>query len=204
MKIKILWSLLALGLSNAAMVSVADAAGDREAGKTKFYTCVGCHGFSGYTNSYPNYNVPRLGGQHADYVVAALKAYQSNQRKHGSMHGNTASLSEQDMQDIAAYVSKFRSISVKLPTTGQVAAGQEKSQACQGCHGEEGNSTDPNFPRLAGQYESYLIKSLQDYKSGVRKNPIMGGFAAGLTEQDIKDISAFYASQARGLTIVED
>jgi cytochrome c553 len=204
MKTKIFWSLLAAGLSCALTVPAADAAGDREAGRTKFYTCVGCHGVTGYANSYPTYNVPRLGGQHAEYVVAALKAYQANQRKHGSMQGNSATLNEQDMQDIGTYVSKFRSITVKLPTSGNVAAGKEKSQSCLGCHGDEGNSTDPNFPRLAGQYESYLVKALEDYKSGVRKNAIMNGIAEDLSEDDIRDISAYYASQKRGLTVVQD
>jgi cytochrome c553 len=204
MKKKILWSLLAAGLSWSAIAPVADAAGDPEAGKKKFYTCEGCHGVEGYTNAYPAYHVPRLGGQYASYVISALKAYQAGQRKHGSMLGNTVSLTEQDMQDIAAFVSKFRGMNSSLPTTGNVTAGKEKAAACGSCHGEDGNSQDPNFPRLAGQYESYLVKALEDYKSGSRKNPMMSGFAAGLSEQDMKDIAAYYASRKKGLTMAQD
>jgi len=204
MKTNSLWSLMAAGLAGALIVSSVDAAGDPEAGKTKFYTCEGCHAVAGYTNVYPTYHVPRVGGQHADYVVSALKAYRSGQRKHGSMLGNAANMSDRDIEDIAAYVSRFRSINVNLPVTGNVAVGQGKAESCGGCHGEDGNTTDPNFPRLAGQHESYLIKALQDYKSGARKNPIMNGIAEGLSEEDMKDISAYYASQKKGLTIVQD
>jgi cytochrome c553 len=204
MKKKIVWSLLAAGLSWPAITPMAAAMGDPEAGKTKFYTCQGCHGVAGYTNAYPAYHVPRLGGQYADYVVSALKAYQAGQRKHGSMLGNTTPLTERDMQDIAAYVSKFRGMNASLPTTGNVAAGKGKAAACGSCHGEDGNSQDSNFPRLAGQYESYLVKALEDYKSGVRANPMMSSFAAALSEQDMKDIAAYYASQKKGLTMAED
>jgi cytochrome c553 len=204
MKRNSLSGLMAAGLVGALMVPGVNAAGDPEAGKTKFYTCEGCHGVAGYTNAYPTYHVPSIGGQHADYVVSALKAYRSGQRKHGSMLGNAATMSDRDIEDIAAYVSRFRSINVNLPVTGNVAVGQGKAESCGGCHGEDGNTTDPNFPRLAGQHESYLIKALQDYKSGARKNPIMNGIAAGLSDDDIKNISAYYASQKKGLTVVED
>lgn len=204
MKTNKLWGLIAAGLAGVLIVPSVNAAGDPEAGKTKFYTCEGCHGVPGYTNAYPTYHVPRIGGQHADYVVSALKAYRSGQRKHGSMLGNAANMTDRDLEDIAAYVSRFRSINVNLPVTGNVAVGQGKSESCGACHGEDGNTTDPNFPRLAGQHESYLIKALQDYKSGARKNPIMNGIAEGLSEEDMRDISAYYASQKKGLTIVED
>lgn len=204
MKNKVYLSLLALGLSWFAIAPMAEAAGDAEAGKKKFYTCVGCHAVESYTNAYPSYHVPRLGGQHPNYVVSSLKAYQASQRKHPSMLGNSVSLSEQDMQDIAAYVGKFRGLGVKLAITGDVAEGKRKAEACASCHGEDGNSTDGNFPRLAGQYESYLIKALEDYQSGARNNPMMAGFAASLSEEDIKNVAAYYASQKKGLTIPKD
>lgn len=203
MKKVILGGLLATSLSGTVVVSVAHAAGDSEAGGKKFYTCEGCHGVVGYTNAYPTYNVPRLGGQHAEYVVAALKAYQDGERKHASMLGNSISLSEQDMQDIAAYVAKFRSVNADLPVTGNIVAGKEKATACGSCHGEDGNSTDSSFPRLAGQYESYIVKALMEYQTGVRSNPMMAGLAASLSEEDIKDIAAYYAKQKKGMSITE-
>jgi cytochrome c553 len=182
----------------------AQADGNSEAGKKKFYTCEGCHSAPGYTNTYPTYHVPRIGGQHADYVISALKAYQDGERKHGSMQGNAASLSEQDLEDIAAYVSKFRGMNASLPVTGNPQAGKTKAAACASCHSEDGNTENAMFPRLAGQYESYIIRALKDYKSGARSNPIMMGFAFTLSDEDMKDVAAYYASQKKGLTVPQD
>jgi cytochrome c553 len=81
---------------------------------------------------------------------------------------------------------------------GDPAAGKQKSAKCAGCHGPNGNSASPNFPRLAGQYEDYVILALESYKSGARTNPIMKGMAAPLSKQDIEDLAAYY-SQQKGL-----
>lgn len=92
------WSLL-LAFSGAAL-----AGGDPVAGKQKDAMCVGCHGIEGYRTAYPSvYNVPKLGGQHAEYMVKALEAYKSGARSHPSMKGIAATLSKQDMEDLAAY-----------------------------------------------------------------------------------------------------
>ena len=85
---------------------------------------------------------------------------------------------------------------------GDIAAGKEKSVTCQACHGATGNGPDPQYPRLAGQHASYLIQALKDYQSGARQNPIMGSFSAALTDQDRKDLAAFFASQDDGLSII--
>ena len=75
-------------------------------------------------------------------------------------------------------------------------AGQAKAkEICQACHGIDGNSAVPDYPKLGGQYPDYLAKALRDYKSGARKNPIMAGFAGALTAQDIENLAAYYASQ---------
>ncbi|MGJ8669124.1 MAG: c-type cytochrome [Oceanococcus sp.] len=84
----------------------AHAAGDVAAGKVKADTCMGCHGIVGYTNAYPTYRVPRLGGQHAAYLESALKAYRSGDRKHVTMHAQAASMSDQDIADLAAWLSQ--------------------------------------------------------------------------------------------------
>lgn len=79
---------------------------------------------------------------------------------------------------------------------GSVEAGASKSQVCQACHGKDGNGVgDGQYPRLAGQYADYLAKSMRDYRTGVREDPIMRGFASTLTDADIEDLSAFYAAQ---------
>ncbi len=88
---------------------------------------------------------------------------------------------------------------------GNVAAGQEKSKTCASCHGPTGNeSLDPTYPKLAGQYPEYLAKALHDYKSGKRQNAIMAGMAAALTDEDIDDLSAFYAAQDGDLQDLSD
>ena len=77
-----------------------------------------------------------------------------------------------------------------------LAAGKAKAtEVCQACHGVDGNSPTADFPKIGGQYPDYLAKSLRDYKSGMRKNPIMTGFAQPLSSQDIDNLAAYYASQ---------
>jgi cytochrome c553 len=77
-----------------------------------------------------------------------------------------------------------------------LAAGQAKAkEICQACHGLDGNSPMPDYPKLGGQYPDYLAKALRDYKSGARKNPIMGAFAGTLSTADIENVSAYYAAQ---------
>ncbi|MFZ0255718.1 MAG: cytochrome c [Gammaproteobacteria bacterium] len=93
-------------------------------------------------------------------------------------------------------------MSTPIMAAGDPVAGQEKSAPCQACHGPDGNSTDPQFPRLAGQYANYLVRALEEYQTGIRKNPIMAGFAATLTAQDRQDLAAFYSGQPNGLYVI--
>ena len=83
---------------------------------------------------------------------------------------------------------------------GNAAAGKEKSQACAGCHGADGNSASTDFPRLAGQHADYIESALLQYKTGKRKNPIMGGMAKNLSRQDMADLAAYFSSQ-KGLVV---
>ncbi len=78
---------------------------------------------------------------------------------------------------------------------GDPAQGEQKAQICASCHGTNGISPTPNFPILAGQYADYLVRALQDYKSGERDNAIMKGFAVNLSKQDMADLAAWFASQ---------
>lgn len=83
------------------------AQGDAAAGREKAFTCTGCHSAPGMRNAYPGYTVPMIGGQHAEYLIIALKAYQSKERSHPTMQAHAATMSEQDMADIAAYFSSL-------------------------------------------------------------------------------------------------
>lgn len=98
--------LLVVGIS--FLGSLAHAADGRPTvGKKKVSMCVGCHGIPGYRTVFPdNYPVPKLGGQHADYLASALKAYRSGDRQHPTMNSVSASLSDQDVADIAAYFAR--------------------------------------------------------------------------------------------------
>lgn len=85
---------------------------------------------------------------------------------------------------------------VRADVGGDPQAGKTKAAACAGCHGAEGNGgADPSWPKLAGQVPEYIVKQLKRFKSGERKNPIMNGMAAPLSEQDMKDIAAYFAGR---------
>jgi len=78
---------------------------------------------------------------------------------------------------------------------GDAASGQKLSQACTACHGPDGNSASPDFPRIAGQHYDYLVKALKDYQSGARKNPVMAPMVEKLTARDIDDLAAYFSGQ---------
>ena len=88
------------------LVSInAFAEGNYDAGKVKAYTCTGCHGIVDYNNTYPTYRVPRIGGQNKEYVVLALQAFRSGERKHNNMNLQAEALSDQDIKDISVYLA---------------------------------------------------------------------------------------------------
>ncbi len=82
---------------------------------------------------------------------------------------------------------------------GNAAAGKDKAKVCAACHGDGNKTLDGTYPKLAGQYPDYLSKALHDYKAGKRKNVIMGGQAANLSEQDIADLTEYFGSLSGGI-----
>ncbi len=98
---------------------------------------------------------------------------------------------------ITAGVIWFAIGSTSVLAAGDAAVGRTKAAACAGCHGEDGNSVNPEWPKLAGQGEAYIIKQLSDFKAGVRTNATMNGMAAPLSPQDMADVAAFFSSQKR-------
>lgn len=99
--------LVAASLIFAASATTALAQGDASAGAAKAYTCLGCHGVEHYVNTYPSYHVPRIAGQHSEYLVAALQAYRAKTRSHPTMQANAALLSDEDIADIAAWFASL-------------------------------------------------------------------------------------------------
>jgi cytochrome c553 len=98
---------LFLTVSGVLLPAASANAGDAQAGKVKAYTCTGCHGIPGYNNVYPTYKVPKIGGQNYEYLVASLKAYRAGERHHSTMELQAASLSDTDIEDVAAYFASL-------------------------------------------------------------------------------------------------
>jgi cytochrome c553 len=185
-------SLLAAGMLAFAPLA-AQADGDPAHGAKLVYTCLGCHGIENYKNSYPKYSVPKLGGQHAGYLVAALGEYKAGARWHPTMQGYANTLSDQDRADIAAYFA-----SLVPPDAGAEPVGTppEKASACVACHGTNGRGTTDDYPNLGGQHADYLAQALNDYRLGKRKNAIMQPFAQQLSQDDVHALAKFFAAQA--------
>ncbi|HXC09796.1 MAG TPA: c-type cytochrome [Steroidobacteraceae bacterium] len=193
---------LAAGTALALSWSLgAHAAGDPALGEKKFYTCYGCHGIDNYRNAYPDYSVPMLRHQHASYIVAALQEYRSGERPHATMHAQAASLSDQDIEDIAAYLQGADPVKASAAVSGTVP---KQVSACVACHGDNGLGVDaPLTPKpavLAGQHVDYLEQALVAYRNGRRKNVVMNGMAQLLTsDEDVKIAAAYFAKQSSPL-----
>ncbi len=187
-------AVLAL-IAGCLLAAVAHADGDAKRGQRLGYTCLGCHGIRNYHNTYPTYRVPKLEGQTVEYLAIALLAYQTKERSHSTMHAQAISMSAQDILDVSAYLAGE-------PVKSDGAADgtpPEAAQVCVACHGNEGVGILPEYPTLAGQHPDYLVHTLQAYRSGGRRNAIMLGFSAALSDADIKALAAYYGAQKPAL-----
>ena len=183
---------------------VAIASGDAEAGKAKAAVCAACHGAEGISSIPLN---PNLAGQVPGYIAAQLKAFKSGERVNAIMAGQVIALSEADMADLDAYYAG-------LPANVVMSLSQEDQElaeagaviyrggfadrgisACMSCHGPSGHGIPKNYPRVSAQHKEYLEQQLLAYKKGERKglNGIMWNIAFGLSELQIKQLSAYIA-----------
>ena len=172
-----------------ARPALADA--DVEAGKQIGYSCLGCHGIDGYRNAYPSYRVPKLGGQKATYLEIALKGYREGKRSHPTMIGQASSLTDQDIENVAAYFASIGGDTVAAGGSKEVSF--DKAQTCVVCHGPNGISANPIWPTLAGQHEDYLLQALNAYRDGSRKDPVMSAQAALIAEEDVVLLAKYFA-----------
>ena len=173
------------------------AQGDVNAGREKSFTCTGCHSAPGLRNVYPAYKVPKIGGQNADYLKQALRAYRDGARTHHTMHAQTAQFTDEDIDNVAAYFSQLpaeSSRSAMLSFKGNASAGKEKATVCLVCHGEGNKTQNAITPIISGQYEDYILHALRSYKSGDRNDPIMGATINAFSDADFKDLVAYYAA----------
>ena len=175
----------------AALAGPAFAAGDATRGEALAYTCLGCHGIEGYRNAYPSYRVPKLGGQKAAYLTAAIKGYRDGNRTHPTMAAQATSMTDQEIEDIAAFISTLGAATVE--SGGSDNVGFEAAESCTACHGGNGIGISPTWPTLAGQHEDYLVHALNQYRDGTRKEAVMTQMAAPLTDADVKLLARYYS-----------
>lgn len=215
----VLRAILILAAVASVNVQASTPEGDREAGARKNAMCVGCHGIVGFKTGFPEvYRVPKLYGQNAGYIVAALKAYKSGERSHPSMRAIAEALTEQDMADLGAY---FESAGHELPRQrgGRSSADAEPGKSlvtrggCPACHGENfSEPIDGTYPKLAGQNSDYLYVALRAYKGSGnplrkpwigRTNPVMVAMTSQFSEQELKDIAKYLASLSGDLATLQ-
>jgi cytochrome c553 len=191
----------------AAPADTKPAAGGAKSIESKVAMCIGCHGIKGYQASFPEvHKVPMISGQSAKYIVAALTAYKNGDRKHPTMRGIAETLSEQDMNDIAAYYESHSKEEGKTladkpskEPSPQVAALMQKA-ACVSCHGANlAKPIDPSYPKIAGQHSDYMFVALKAYKAENnpavgRSNGIMGAIAKQFSNAELKDLANYVGS----------
>ncbi len=194
-KLLVVAAIAALGAAGTV-----NAAGDAEAGKAKSAACAACHGQDG--NS-PAPNFPKLAGQHPGYMVKQLKDFKAGKRKDATMAPMALPLSEQDMEDIAAYFSaqkKQMGAADDTPWEDRRARriiknAAEGITACIGCHGPTGAGNPlAGFPALSGQHATYTAKQLKDFRAGTRANDagqMMRNVTHRLSDADIEALASF-------------
>jgi cytochrome c553 len=190
-KQKFVTSVAALVLVAGIFAQSANAEGDVERGKVQGYTCLGCHGIDGYRNAYPSYRVPKLGGQKAGYLIVALQGYRDGTRKHPTMVSQASSLSDQDIEDVAAYLATLGDDTVAAG--GVSGTSLQAAQTCVACHGQNGISMSPAWPTLAGQHEDYLVHALNQYRDGSRENVVMGSLVTNMSDETVAELAAYFA-----------
>jgi len=206
--------LIALGaLVAGALVGAAHAqdakpaqSGSAAAGEKKAAMCIGCHGIPAYQASFPEiYKVPMIAGQNSKYIVSALTAYKKGDRKHPTMRAIAASLTDQDMADLAAFYETENKTAEAPADAAAVAPSPAiaellKKGNCISCHGDNfSKPIDPAYPKLAGQHADYLYYALKAYQVDKnpqvgRNNPIMMGMARPFTHAELKQLSSYLSS----------
>lgn len=161
------------------------------AGKAAASGCAGCHGETGNTSAA---GMPNLVGLDPKYLIGAVKAYKSGQRKHDMMKTLVSAVTDAELDNIALFYALQKPVKAKTPSPGNQAAGKSAAVACAGCHGEGGVSTG-TAPSLAGQDAQYFIDAMKAYKDGTRKDDAMKAPAASVDETAIKNLAAYFANQ---------
>ena len=157
-------------------------------------TCNGCHGKNG-NSTLPG--TPGLAGLNPQYLTAAINAYKSGQRKHEMMKSFVTNLSETDVEKVSLYYASQEPTAMPNTLKADAAAGESNASACTACHGDLGNSSQANTPSIAGQEPGYIVSAMNDYKGGKREDENMQKAVAELSNADIKNYAAYFATQTR-------
>ena len=192
---------LAIGLagcSNPALpptrASASNPLGDAQRGAKVAPLCLTCHGAVPTQTGSPAFVPPKLGHQRASSIFYALQDYRAGRRKSDVMGPVAAQLTDQQMRDVAAYLT---STPLKIPTP-QMAGSRAYALAvsrCSLCHGETGLGEVDGTPILTGQHRSYLEHALNAYRSGSRVEPTMTTMARALSPDEVGLAAAYYSSQ---------
>jgi len=162
-----------------------------ERGKELAQACEKCHGEGGNAKTP---GIPSLAGQQPRYLVLAIQEYLHAERKRSPMHAMLPGLERTELENIALYFASQAPVQRSAPASGDPAAGEPLSAVCGGCHGPNGVSTDSATPTLASQDFTYLVEAIKAYRT-TRKRERMREYVAGLSDKDIENIAAFYATQ---------
>jgi cytochrome c553 len=174
------------------------AVGNATAGQAAAAACAGCHGNDG-NSADPK--TPSLAGQDAQYLGMAAVSYSKGKRDHATMKSIVDPLSKADIDNVSAFYAAQKP---KAPAVRKPLKVAEWARRCDRCHGNDGNSTDPSIPVLAGQHERYLVRSLNKYRTGVRTSPAMLAMSKALSETDVHNLAAYYArKQPRAIVFVK-
>ncbi|MEM8571314.1 MAG: c-type cytochrome [Pseudomonadota bacterium] len=175
------------GLLLAGGLGMPVAADDPQAGRLVANMCQTCHGIDGYA-AIPI--APHIGGEPHSYLEAQLMAFKTGAREHEMMSVVAASLSAQQISDVAAWYGTHR-VRATLPDGVDTA---DAPQSCVSCHGADGISTLLDAPNLAGETNIYIDTQLKAFKRGTREHEIMSAVAADLTDEEIRSIADWYAA----------
>jgi len=166
------------------------SAADLAAGEQKASSCVSCHGQNGNST---NAQWPNLAAQQPAYLTNQLKAFKAGDRVNAMMQSMAANLSNEDIDNLAAYFSNQKPAKTGAGDPALVKAGEAKATMCSGCHGSTAGGNG-QFPRLAGQHPEYLAQQLKAFKEGSRKSGPMQAIAGNLSEDDVKALAAYFGS----------
>ena len=154
--------------------------------------CGACHGDDGNAD-IPG--TPSLAGQHAPYLMAAVKSYMDGSRAGDVMQPFLESLDDSTIEDMAYYYSTVVPKEAPPAAEGDAIAGLAATASCVNCHAIDGNNKDPKTPRIAGLDAEYLVEALEAYRTGTRTHSVMREAVATLRSADIKNVAAYYASK---------